>query len=69
MKINKTDTLRILVAEGNYKKALHIVKEFRGIATEDINKLKLAYECLVHNTEAAITEGIEILKHLYGQNE
>ena len=79
MMISKSDTVRELVANGNYKKALHIVKEFRiGIDTEDINKLKLAYESMVHegfykqigtDTAAAISEGIKILKALYGQGE
>ena len=79
MIVSKSDVVRELVANGNYKKALHIVKEFRiGIDTEASNKLKLAYEALVHkafyeqigtDTTAAITEGVQILKTLYGQAE
>ena len=79
MMISKSDTVRELVANGNYKKALHIVKEFRiGIDTEASNKLKLAYESMVHkafyeqigtDTTAAISEGVQILRTLYGQGE
>jgi len=79
MPISKSDTVRGLVANGDYKKALHMVKEFQiGIATEDSNKLKLAYESMVHkafyeqigtDTTAAISEGIEILITLYGKSE
>ena len=77
--MNKTDTVRGLVVNGDYKKALHIVKGFQlGIAKEDLNKIGLAYECLVHkgfyeqlgtDTAVAISEGVQILKTLYGQGE
>ena len=79
MVVSKSDVVRELVANGNYKKALHIVKEFRiGIDTEDSTKLKLAYESMVHkafyeqigtDTARAVDEGIQILKTLYGQGE
>ena len=79
MIVNKTETVKILVANGNYKKALHIAKNFRlGIDIKDSSKLKLAYECLTHkafykqigiDTKKAITEGINILIALYGQDE
>ena len=74
----KSDAVRELVANGDYKRALSIVKGFRrGIAREDLRKMALAYECLAHgrfchqllgtDTTAAISEGIQILKDLYGQ--
>jgi len=74
--ISKSDTVRGLVASGEYKKALGVVKGFRlGIAKDDINKMRLAYECLVYpsfykqlgtDTETAVNEGIQILIDLYG---
>ena len=77
--VTASDKVRGLIAEGNYKKALGIVKGFRlGIDKEDLNKIKLAYESMTYkgfyeqlgtDTEAAITEGIEVLKALYGQAE
>ena len=77
--VSKSDKVRELVANGSYKKALFIAKEFRiGIDIEDINKLKLAYESMVHtafyeqigtDTEAAVREGTQILINLYGQRE
>ena len=77
--ITKTDAVRSLVANGDYKKALGIVKGFRlGLSKEALNKVALAYECLVHpvfyeqigkDTAAAVSEGIEVLKVLYGQSE
>ena len=79
MMVSKTETVKILVANGNYKKALQIAKNFRlGIDIQDSSKLKLAYENLVHkafykqigiDTEKAINEGINILIALYGQDE
>ena len=77
MMVSKSDIVRGLVASGDYKKALSIVKGFRfGIAKEDLSKMKLAYECLVHtgfyeqlgtDTVTAIAEGIQVLNALYGQ--
>ena len=77
--ISKSDTVRQFVADKNYKKALSIVKGFRlGIAKEDINKMRLAYECLIYpnfyeqlgtDTATAITEGIQILIDLYGSGD
>ena len=76
--ITKTDAVRSLVAAGDYRKALGIVKGFRlGLSAEALNKLKLAYECMVHktfyeqlgiDTERAVTEGIQMLNNLYGKN-
>jgi len=80
MIISKTDTVRELVVNGNYKKALSIVKGFRrSIAKEDLGKMALAYECMTKNvgfyeqlgtdTTKAIADGITILTALYGQAE
>ena len=73
----KSDTVRRLVAEGDYKRALGIVKGFRlGISKEDSGKMTLAYECMTHpgfyrqigkDPDEAITEGIRILKSMYGE--
>jgi len=77
MPVKKSDIVRSLVAVGNYKKALSIVKGFRlGITKEDGDKMARAYECMLRpemyrqigvNTDSAITEGVEILVALYGQ--
>ena len=76
--ITRSDTVRELIVSGDYKKALSIVKGFRlGIGKEDLSKMALAYECLVHtgfyeqlgiNTATAIFEGIQVLNSLYGQD-
>ena len=75
---NKSDTVRRLVANGDYKKALGVARRFRlGINKEDSNKMALAYECMVRpvfyqqlgtDTATAITDGIQILVNLYGQD-
>ena len=79
MMISKSDTVRELVANGEYKKALNIIKGFRlGLSSEDISSITLAYECLTHerfyqelgiNTAGAINEGIRLLLERYGQSE
>jgi len=76
--ISKSDTVRELVASNEYKKALSIVKGFqRGIIKEDLDKIRLAYECLIYpefyeqigtDTTTAISEGVEVLKAIYGQS-
>jgi len=78
MVLTKTNAVRSLVAAGDYRKALGIVKGFRfGLSAEALNKLKLAYECMVHptfyeqlgtDTERAVTEGVQILIELYGHS-
>jgi hypothetical protein len=72
----KTDIVRRLVSDGNYKKALGIVKGFHlGITREESAKMTRAYECMVRpgfygqivkNPSDAIDEGIRILRSLYG---
>lgn len=73
----KSDIVRKLVSCGDYKKALKIAKDFKlGISEEDANKMRLAYECMVHerfyrqlgkDIELSISEGIQFLNSRYGQ--
>ncbi|MDR1020167.1 MAG: hypothetical protein LBL73_05365 [Synergistaceae bacterium] len=75
----KTDMVRRLVSDGDYKKALGIVKGFRlGITREESAKMTRAYECMVrpgfygqivNNPSDAINEGIRILTSLYGSSK
>ena len=79
MMVNKTDTVRRLIVNRDYKRALSLAKVFRlGITKEASSKMALAYECIVHtkfynqigiDTAKAITEGIQILQSLYGPSE
>jgi len=72
----KTDIVRLLVAQGNYQKALAIAKGFRlGIAPEKRDAMTRAYECMVHpafyqslgtDLSKVIDEGITVLTQLYG---
>ena len=44
----KSDKVRRLVAEGRYKEALRIAKDFHlGISKEDSDIMKRGYECMV----------------------
>ena len=75
----KTDIVRRLLSDGNYKKALSIVKGFRlGITREESAKMTRAYECMVRpdfygqivkNPSDTIGEGIRILRSLYGSSK
>ena len=75
--INKSNTVRELISNNEYKKALSIARGFRlGISKEDSDKIKLAYECLIHpefyqqigtDTIKAVDEGKQILIYLYGE--
>ena len=77
--VTKTDTVKALVSEGQYKKALNIAKTFRlGIDKDDIDAMALAYECMVrpefyyqlrYDTEAVVKHGVSVLKRLYGSGE
>ena len=77
--VKKSDTVREFVAQGEYKKALSIVKGFRlGISREDISQMTRAYECMVRpefykqigvEPDAAIAEGVKILIAHYGRTE
>jgi len=73
----KSDIVRRLVAEKQFKQALQIAKDFRlGITPEQSTKMKKAYECMVHerfylslgeNIQARIDEGIETIVGIYGR--
>jgi len=73
---SKSDTVRRLVASGQYKAALRIAKDFRlGITKEQAGNLKRGYECLVHpafyqsigvDVDHAVSTGVATLKLLYG---
>jgi len=73
----KSDMVRRLVAEKQYKQALRIAKDFRlGITPEQSTKMKKAYECMVHerfylslgeNIQVRIDEGIETIVGIYGR--
>lgn len=75
--VRKSDTVRRLVAEKQYKQALRIAKDFRlGITPEQSLKMKKAYECMVHerfylslgeDIQARIDEGIETIAGIYGR--
>ena len=75
---SKTEIVKRLVLEGNYKRALHIAKGFQIGEKEELGKIALAYECMVHSRfyqqlgtdiGKAVSEGVEVLKTLYGQSE
>ena len=73
----KSDMVRELVAEGNYKKALSIAKGFKiGFTKEEQTTLTRAHECMVHpgfyrqlgiDEEQAIADGIELIKKIYSK--
>ncbi len=73
----KTDTVRRLTADGDFKGALRIAKDFRlGITKQESAAMKLAYECMVHgefyrqlgyNLAEKIAEGTDVLVGLYGR--
>ena len=74
-KERKSDTVRRLVAGGDFKGALAIAKGFRlGIRKADWKQMTRAYECMVYpdfyksigfQTEDEIDKGIAIIKKLY----
>ena len=73
----KTDTVRRLTADGDFKGALRIAKDFRlGITKQESSAMKLAYECMVqgnfykqlgYDLNEKVAEGLEVLKGLYGR--
>lgn len=73
----KSDMVRELVAEGNYKKALSIAKGFKlGFTKAEQDVMTRAHECMVHPgfysqlgfDEAKIIEdGINLVKRVYGE--
>ena len=76
--VRKSDQVRELVRQKNFKKALSIVKGFRlGITREQNDKMVRAYECMVNerfyrtigtNIREAISDGVEVLIALYGRS-
>lgn len=72
----KSDRVRRLVAEGEFKEALRIAKDFRlGISRVDSDLIKRGYEALVHpefyksigvDVDRTVRLGIAALKCLYG---
>ena len=72
----KSDVVRRLVREQDYRSALRIVKGFRlGISRDDLDAMRLAYECMVNpgfyrqlgrDPAAEIKRGIGVLVRLYG---
>ncbi len=72
----KTDTVRRLVREHEYRSALRIVKGFRlGISRDDLDAMRLAYECMVNpgfyrqlgrDPAAEVKRGVGVLVRLYG---
>ncbi|MDT3700855.1 MAG: hypothetical protein RO469_15710 [Thermincola sp.] len=77
--IRKSDIVRDLVKEREYKKALRIAKDFRlGITPAQSNSMKKAYECMVHSrfylsigedVPKRIEDGVETLIDLYGRQK
>ena len=73
----KSDTVRELVAAGDYKKALSIAKGFKiGFTKEEQSTMTRAHECMAHpgfysqlgiDEAKAIEAGIEIIKRAYGK--
>ncbi len=76
--VKKSDMVRDLVSQREYRKALGIAKDFHlGITPEQSDTMKRAYECMVHerfylsidtDTHRAVSEGIEVLVGLYGRS-
>ena len=72
----KSDVVRRLVRERDYRAALRIVKGFRlGISRDDLDAMRLAYECMVNpgfyrqlgrDPAAEIKRGVGVLVRLYG---
>lgn len=72
----KSDTVRRLVASGDFKSALRIAKEFRiGISKEDSDSMRRGYDCIVHSRfyeqlgidpVKTAQKGVDTVKRLYG---
>ena len=73
----KSDKVRRLTANGEYRKALQIAKEFRlGTTKEDRDAMRLGYECMLYpeffrqvgkDTRDAVRDGVAVLVRLYGR--
>lgn len=73
----KSDAVRRLVAEGDFKSALRIAKDFRlGITKDDSDAMRRGYECMVTSPSfyksigidpsQAARKGVETILRLYG---
>lgn len=72
----KSDTVRRLVAAGDFKAALRIAKDFRlGITKTDSDDMRRGYECMIHpefyqsigkNPSEIAQKGVETVQRLYG---
>lgn len=72
----KSDVVREAVAQGDYKKALGIARNFRlGISKEDSDAMKRGFECMVYpdfyrsigkDIQLEIQNGVNALVRLYG---
>lgn len=72
----KSDMVREAVAQGDYKKALGIARNFRlGISKEDSDAMKRGFECMVYpdfyrsigkDIQLEIQNGVNALMRLYG---
>lgn len=77
--MKKTDLVRELVAQKEYKPALRIAKEFRlGVSEDQTAAMKRAYECLLYDrfyrqigidVPASIARGIAVLEDLFGRSQ
>lgn len=75
----KSDKVRRLVSDSDFKGALRIAKDFRlGITKEQSSAMTLAYECMVHgrfyqqlgyDLKQKIKTGLDVLLELYGRSE
>lgn len=75
--VRKSDRVRFLVKEKEYKKALAIAKGFRrGIKVDEQKQICRAYECIINpefyrqigrKPAEEIAAGIDILIRIYGE--
>lgn len=73
----KSDIVKELVAQGDYKKALSIAKGFKiGFTKTEQDLMTRAHECMVHpgfysqlgfDETKIIEDGIEFVKRVYGE--
>ena len=74
--LKKTQMVKDLVRQGQYKEALRIAKGFRlGITREQSDTMVRAYECMVHpefyrsigkNIQECIDGGVSVLCQVFG---
>lgn len=76
MRERKSDLVRRLVREGDYKNALRIASNFKlGISKADQDTMKVGYECMIwpdfyHSIRVdvaeAIRKAVEVVTRIYG---